>query len=75
MALRRKCQRCSGVTPYSMPKSQHIRQNNTYAKTPNGLQRVLYIQQIIHNFFRPHFTTKTVPAVAIGILGMGMTMP
>ena len=59
---RRKCSPCR-------------RNTNTYAKTPNGLQRVLYIQQIIHNFFRPHFTTKTVPAVAIGILGMGMTMP
>jgi hypothetical protein len=60
-AIRRKCSPCR-------------RKTNTYSKTPRGLQRILDIQQIIHNFFRPHYTTKIVPAVKIGILNVGMTM-
>ena len=60
-ATRRKCSPCR-------------RKTNTYSKTTKGLQRVLDIQRIIHNFCRTHYTTKVVPAVKLGILKMGMTM-
>ena len=49
------------------------RQTNTYAKNTFGLQRVLDILWMVHNFVRVHFTTRTVPAVAIGILEKGLT--
>jgi len=41
---------------------------NTYAKCKEGLQRTLDVHQIIHNFVRRHWTTKEVPAVALGVL-------
>lgn len=44
------------------------RRTNTYAKCKEGLQRTLDVHQIIHNFVRPHWTTREVPAVALGIL-------
>ena len=44
------------------------RRTNTYAKTKTGLQRTLDVHQLIHNFVRPHWTTREVPAVALGIL-------
>jgi len=49
------------------------RRTNTYAKSVLGLQRVLDIFWMVHNFIRPHFTTRTIPAVAIGILEKGLT--
>jgi transposase-like protein/IS1 family transposase len=49
------------------------RRTNTYAKTVAGLQRVLDIFWIVHNFVKPHFTTRTVPAVGIGILEKGLS--
>ena len=49
------------------------RRTNTYAKSSFGLQQVLDIFWIVHNFVRPHFTTRIVPAVAIGIAEKGFT--
>jgi len=49
------------------------RRMNTYAKGISGLQRVLDIFWMVHNFVRPHFTTRTVPAVGIGILEKGLS--
>lgn len=49
------------------------RRTNTYAKTVFGLQRVLDIFWMVHNFVKPHFTTRTVPAVGIGILEKGLS--
>jgi len=54
-ALRRKC-------------SPFRRKTNTYAKTKNGLQRILDVYWVVHNFIRVHYTTKEVPAVCIGVL-------
>jgi len=54
-ALRRRC-------------SAFRRRTNLYAKSPEGLQRVLDVYQIIHNFIRPHWTTGQVPAVALGVV-------
>ena len=28
---------------------------------------------MVHNFVRPHFTTRTVPAVGLGILEIGLS--
>jgi hypothetical protein len=39
------------------------RKTNTYAKTTTGLQRLLDVYWVIHNFVRFHFTTREVPAV------------
>ena len=50
------------------------RRTNTYAKTKNGLQRTLDIQQLIHNFVRPYWTTKEVPAVSLGIINEPFTL-
>jgi hypothetical protein len=39
-----------------------------YAKATTGLQRLLRVYWVVHNFLRVHFTTREVPAVALGIL-------
>lgn len=49
------------------------RRTNTYAKSVSGLQRILDIFWMFHNFIRCHFTTRQVPAVALGILQKGLT--
>ena len=59
-AMRRKC------SPYR-------RKTNTYAKSETGLQRVLNLYWVIHNFVRVHFTTKEVPAVSLGVIESGLT--
>lgn len=59
-AMRRKC------SPYR-------RKTNTYAKSQTGLQRVLNLYWVIHNFVRVHFTTKEVPAVSLGVIESGLT--
>jgi hypothetical protein len=41
---------------------------NTYAKSTGGLQRILQVYWVMHNFVRKHFPTKAVPAVALGVL-------
>ncbi len=53
--------------------SAYRRKTNTYAKKKSALQRVLDGLWIIHNFIRVHFTTKQVPAVALGILEEGLS--
>lgn len=55
-ALRRRC-------------SAYRRRQNLYAKTRAGLQRVLDVQRIIHNWVRPHWGLgkRTTPAMAIGL--------
>lgn len=53
--------------------SPYRRRTNTYAKMKEGLQRVLDIYWVIHNFIRSHHTTKKVPAVMNGILEQGLT--
>ncbi len=49
------------------------RRTNTYAKNTPALQRRLDGFWVLHNFVRTHFTTKRVPAVALGILEQGLT--
>lgn len=53
--------------------SAYRRRTNTYAKTTQGLQRTLDLFWVVHNFIRPHHTTKQVPAVALGVLDKGMS--
>jgi len=53
--------------------SAYRRKTNTYAKNKTALQRTLDILWIVHNFIRRHFTTKQVPAVALGILEDGLS--
>ncbi|MCL4298036.1 MAG: hypothetical protein KJ077_19995 [Anaerolineae bacterium] len=50
------------------------RRTNTYAKTGEYLQTRLDAHWVLHNFLRPHFTTKQVPAVALGILDQGLSL-
>jgi hypothetical protein len=45
----------------------------SYAKSVVRLQRVLDIFWMVHNFVRSHFTTREVPAVALGIIEKGLT--
>ena len=52
--------------------SAYRRKTNTYAKKKTALQRTLDRLWIIHNFIRPHFTTRKVPAVALGIVEKGL---
>lgn len=54
-SLRRKC-------------SAFRRKTNTYAKEQNKLQRILDVYWVVHNFVRVHFTTKRVPAMALGVI-------
>ncbi len=53
--------------------SAYRRKTNTYAKKKTALQRTLDIFWIVHNFIRRHFTTRQVPAVALGILEKGLS--
>jgi transposase-like protein len=53
--------------------SAYRRKTNTYAKKKSALQRTLDMLWIIHNFIRPHFTTRQVPAVALGIVEKGLS--
>jgi len=48
--------------------SAYRRKTNTYAKSTDGLQRVLDGYWVFHNFIKKHFTTKQVPAVDMGII-------
>ncbi len=52
--------------------SAYRRKTNTYSKKKSALQRVLDGRWIVHNFISVHFTTKQVPAVALGILEKGL---
>ena len=54
-SLRRKC-------------ATFRRKTNMYAKSTKGLQRLLRVYWVVHNFLRVHCTTREVPAVALGIL-------
>jgi len=60
-AIRRKC-------------SAFRRRTNTYAKSTKGLQRILNVYWVIHNFSRVHFTIKQVPAVVLGIIDKGLSL-
>ena len=55
-ALRRRC-------------SAYRRRQNLYAKCVPGLQRVLDVQRLIHNWVRPHWglPKQTTPAMAMGL--------
>jgi transposase-like protein len=44
------------------------RKTNMYAKATKGLQRLLRVYWVVHNFLRVHCTTRAVPAVALGLL-------
>ncbi len=54
-ALRRKC-------------ATFRRKTNMYAKSTPGSQRLLHVYWVVHNFIRVHFTTREVPAVALGVI-------
>lgn len=61
-ALRRKC-------------ATFRRRTNTYAKSTKGLQRLLDVYWVIHNFIRTHFTTQEVPAVSLGVIDRRLSVP
>src|SRR5918911_3511719 len=44
------------------------RKTNMYAQSTTGLQRLLHVYWVGHNFLRVHFTIREVPAVVLGIL-------
>src|SRR5262245_23447123 len=48
--------------------------NQLYAKNPGRLQERLDVYWIVHNFVRVHFTTRQVPAVALGVLKSGLSL-
>ncbi len=53
--------------------SCYRRRTNTYPKQEDALQRRLDGYWVLHNFVRTHFTTRKVPAVALGILDEGLS--
>jgi hypothetical protein len=56
--------------------SGYRRRQNLYAKAVAGLQRVLDMQRMIHNWVRPHWGLgkKETPAMAIGYVNRPVTM-
>ena len=50
------------------------RRTNIYAKNTGRLQEGLDVYWIVHNFVRVHFTTRQVPAVALGVLESGLSL-
>ncbi len=45
-----------------------------YAKNTGRLQERLDVYWIVHNFVRVHFTTRQVPAVALGVMEHGLSL-
>lgn len=62
-ALRRRC-------------SAYRRRQNLYAKNPDGLQRAITVQRLVHNWVRPHvgLGKNTTPAMAIGLFHRPISM-
>jgi len=62
-ALRRRC-------------SAYRRRQNLYAKRVEGLQRVLDVQRLVHNWVRPHWglAKGTTPAMAMGFCNRPVSM-
>jgi hypothetical protein len=60
-SLRRRC-------------AAYRRRTNMYAKNTARLQERLDVYWIVHNFVRVHFTTRQVPAVALGVLESGLSL-
>jgi hypothetical protein len=60
-SLRRRC-------------AAYRRRTNTYAKNQARLQERLDVYGIVHNFVRVHFTTRHVPAVALGVMEYGFSL-
>ena len=60
-SLRRRC-------------AAYRRKTNTYAKKKKRLKPRLDVYWILHNFVRVHFTTKHVPAVALGVIEQGLSL-
>jgi hypothetical protein len=60
-SLRRRC-------------AAYRRKTTTYAKKKKRLQQRLDVYWILHNFARVPFTTKHVPAVALGIIEQGLSL-
>lgn len=56
--------------------SAYRRHQNHYAKTVEGLQRALTVQQLLHNWIRPHWGLgkQTTPAMAMGFCQCPVTM-
>lgn len=50
--------------------SAYRRRQNLYAKRVEGLQRVLDVQRLVHNWVRPHWglAKNTTPAMAMGYI-------
>ncbi len=44
------------------------RRQNLYAKTLEGLERVLAVQRLLHNWIRPHWSSGVTPAMALGFV-------
>jgi hypothetical protein len=53
--------------------SAYRRETNTYAKNNGSLQRTLDLYWVVHNYIRVHFSIKTVPAVALGVIEKAMS--
>src|SRR5262252_8856179 len=60
-SLRRRC-------------AAYRRRTNMYAKNTGRLQERLNVYWMVHNFVRVHFTTRQVPAVALGVLKSGLSL-
>jgi hypothetical protein len=60
-SLRRRC-------------AAYRRRTNMYAKNTGRLQERLDVYWMVHNFVRVHFTTRQVPAVALGVLECGLSL-
>jgi hypothetical protein len=60
-SLRRRC-------------AAYRRRTNMYAKHTGRLQERVDVCWIVHNFVRVPFTTRQVPAVALGVLECGLSL-
>lgn len=57
------------IAPLDDAERAYRRRQNLYAKCVKGLQRVLDVQRVIHNWVRPHWglAKQTTPAMAMGL--------
>lgn len=56
--------------------SAYRRRQNHYAKTVSGLQRAITVQQLVHNWMRPHWSLgqKITPAMKMEFISRPVTM-
>ena len=73
--LTASCKKCLSDYEKTRANLPHrVKARELYSKSKNGLQRILNVYWVMHNFVTEHFTTKQVLAVSLGITKKRLTI-